>query len=87
MGGQPERDVGHEGDVAVGVDGRSIAGHDSRAVNIGVHHDAEISVGRIDCAHTRDHGRLVLRVGHMVGEPAVWVQVLAACATPEPCTS
>ncbi len=34
----------------------------------------------VERAHTGRHGGLVLGIGHMVGEPAVGVQELAACA-------
>ena len=38
----PEGDVCHECNVAVGVDGDTIAGNDSAAVNICVHHNAQV---------------------------------------------
>ncbi len=35
-------------------------------------------MGRVHGAHASDHGGLVLWVGYMVREPAIWVQELAA---------
>ncbi len=40
--GAPERDVRHERDVAIGVDGRAGRGDDRRAVHISVHNDAQV---------------------------------------------
>ena len=74
----PEGNVGHEGNVAIGVDGSAVASHHCAAIHVGVDDDPEVRSAGVHRAHPGNHGRLVLRVRHMVGEPAVGVQELAA---------
>ena len=72
-----QHDGGHERDEPIAVDGRSRGVHHAAAVHVGVEHHAEVRAVVQDRIAREGHRGRVLRVGHVVRELAVGLQVEA----------